>query len=75
MPLYEYICLDCKTRFDALRTMRAADEPIECKQCKGEHTSRTISVFYAKSGGKALAGSSASGCGGCAGGTCSTCGH
>jgi putative FmdB family regulatory protein len=74
MPLYEYICFDCKTRFDALRTMKEADAAIACPKCQGEHTARQLSVFFAHSDGRVVA-QSGSGCAGCAGGACATCGH
>lgn len=74
MPLYEYICMDCRKHFDALRSMKDADQQIKCVYCNSENTSRTISVFFAQSGGKVLAGSNSGGCSSCAGGSCSTCG-
>lgn len=74
MPVYEYICLDCGERFDALRSMAAADAPIACQGCSSQHTSRTISVFAAHSGGRVVAGGGSS-CGSCAGGACSSCSH
>jgi putative FmdB family regulatory protein len=73
MPVYEYVCLDCGTRFDALRPMRAADSPLACGQCESEHTSRTLSVFYAQSGGRTVAGTNGGGCGSCSGGSCAAC--
>ncbi len=74
MPVYEYVCLDCGSRFDALRPMRAADAPLACDACESEHTSRTLSVFYAQSSRRAVAGTSGScGCGSCSGGSCATC--
>ena len=72
MPVYEYVCLDCRERFDALRPMSQADTPIACRICGSEHSSRTLSVFYAQSGGRAVAGSSG-GCTSCSGGHCSSC--
>jgi putative FmdB family regulatory protein len=76
MPIYEYFCLDCNQKFESLRPMKDADEPICCDNCHGEHTSRTLTVFNAHSGGRAIAGaSSASSCAGCAGGSCASCGH
>src|SRR3972149_4994754 len=66
MPIYEYVCLDCGEKFDALRSMAQADAPIGCRACEGEHTSRTISVFAAVSEGRVVAGSN--GGGGSAGG-------
>jgi len=72
MPIYEYICADCGTKFEVVRLIKEADTPISCKQCKSDHTTRTISLFFAQSGGKVVAGSS-SGCAGCAGGSCASC--
>jgi putative FmdB family regulatory protein len=73
MPVYEYICLDCDTKFDALRSMSKADAPIECENCASGHTSRLISLFAAHSNGKIVAGAS-KGCASCSTHTCSTCG-
>ena len=72
MPLYEYFCADCRTTFDALRPMDKADAKIPCVKCEGRHTSRVLSVFFAHSEGKTMAGSG----GGCAceNGACG-CGH
>ena len=75
MPIYEYICKDCDTHFEAIRSMKEADSPIMCKECEGRNTRRQISVFFANSGGKAVAGTSSGGCSGCSGGSCSSCGH
>jgi len=72
MPIYEYICSDCGLKFEIVRQIKDADTPIPCKQCKSDHTARTISVFFAQSSGKVVAGSS-SGCAGCAGGSCASC--
>jgi putative FmdB family regulatory protein len=75
MPLYEYICQDCGYRFDSLRSIKQADEPISCIKCSSLHTKRALSVFNAHSGGRVIAGSKQDGCAGCSGGTCSSCGH
>ena len=81
MPIYEYVCLDCGERFETLRMMRDADMPIACSSCESEHTTRKVSVVFARSGGRMVAeaprstSSSGGGCAGCSGGSCSTCGH
>ncbi len=72
MPLYEYFCSDCRTKFDALRPMSQADDPIACEKCEGGHTARVLSVFAAVSNGKSVAGTSEAGC--ACGGACG-CGH
>ncbi len=75
MPIYEYICQDCRNEFEIIRPMSQADAPMACAQCGGENIKRKISVFYAESGGKAVAGASAPSCGSCSAGDCSSCGH
>ena len=74
MPIYEYVCLDCGERFERVRTMKEADAPISCAGCESQHTSRMLSLFFASSGGKAVAGS-AGGCASCSSGSCATCRH
>lgn len=73
MPIYEYICKDCGAHLDALRPMKDADKPLICKDCLGDHTVRQLSVFNAKSGGQAIAGTSSCNCGSCSGGSCGSC--
>jgi putative FmdB family regulatory protein len=72
MPLYEYACKDCLTEFEIIRSIKDADTGLTCLQCHSENVQRLISLFNATSNGRAIAGSS--GCGSCAGGSCSTCG-
>ena len=60
MPIYEYTCQSCHSRFDQLqRTMSAAaDDPRPpCPQCGSAQTARALSVFAvaADSGGNASA--------------------
>lgn len=74
MPIYEYVCHDCGAQYEALRAIKDADMPIACKQCESRNTARGISVFFAKSGGRVVAGNSG-GCGSCSGGSCGGCGH
>lgn len=73
MPIYEYVCSDCRTVFSALRAMQQADDPIACEACGGDHTARKISLFAAHSEGRAVAGGHG-GCASCSSGACSTCG-
>jgi len=77
MPLYEYYCADCEIKFEALRRMSQADDPIACVRCKGTNTSRAISVFAAisKGSGESRSLGSASGCASCSATSCATCGQ
>lgn len=74
MPLYEYQCSDCKTRFDALRAMSEADAAIACPKCGSENTGRTISLFSAVGSEGVITGAGSS-CGSCTpSASCATCG-
>ena len=73
MPIYEYQCPDCGQVFDALRPMAKADDPLPCTHCGRRGAVRKISVFYAHSNGRSVAGSAPS-CSGCHATSCSTCG-
>jgi len=72
MPIYEYKCLDCGEKFEALRSMKDSDSPIACQNCASDHTSRTITVFYAQSGGRVIAGGNSS-CMNCSSNSCASC--
>lgn len=75
MPIYEYVCQDCGYEFDALRPMKEAEKPIDCKKCASQHTQKAISVFFAQSDGRSVKATSGGGCGNCSGGSCGSCGH
>ena len=64
MPLYEYYCADCGIKFETLRKMSQADNPIACVRCEGMSTSRAISLFAAISKGSGGESRSLSGTGG-----------
>ena len=72
MPIYEYVCNNCGTQFDALRSMNDADAVIECKKCLSSTTKRKLSVCFARSNDRQISGNSHK-CSGCGGGTCSHC--
>ncbi len=44
MPIYEYTCSSCKTKFEKLvRSM--ADQSAQCPNCGSKKTQRELSVF------------------------------
>lgn len=49
MPLYEYYCADCQTKFERLVGHQHADE-VACAKCHGGKVRRLLSVFAAKRG-------------------------
>ncbi|HEY8492173.1 MAG TPA: zinc ribbon domain-containing protein [Dehalococcoidia bacterium] len=46
MPLYEYYCRTCGTKFELLRPMSRAEEPAACPQGH-PGAERTVSLFAA----------------------------
>ncbi|KAF0112472.1 MAG: FmdB family regulatory protein [Chloroflexi bacterium] len=74
MPIYEYRCSNCQTKFEVIRAMKDSDAEIPCKSCNSADTKRVLSLCYAKSEGRSTS-SGSHGCGGCSGGSCSSCSH
>ena len=51
MPIYEYSCDDCGTKFEKL-VRRAADVPeLECPSCGQKHLKQELSTFAAHANG------------------------
>ena len=50
MPLYEYYCSDCKSKFELIVSHRHADD-IVCMKCQSEKVRRLLSVFALARGG------------------------
>jgi putative FmdB family regulatory protein len=73
MPIYEYNCLDCGARFDALRAIKDADAPILCNQCESKHTKRDFGFLCPER--RACSCWHGGGCAGCESGSCSSCNH
>ena len=75
MPMYEYRCPDCDSRFEKLRRMSEAEQPAECPQCASKAASRQLSGFAAVTAGGGSGMEMGGGCakpgcgpGGCGGG-------
>ncbi len=45
MPIFEYICEDCQTKFETLKAAQYKDENIECPKCKSVNCRKLLSVF------------------------------
>jgi putative FmdB family regulatory protein len=46
MPIYEYTCQKCNTKFEQLvRTMSGSETKFKCPKCGSEKTARALSVF------------------------------
>ena len=75
MPLYEYYCSQCETRFELLRSMSRSNDLATCPNGH-EGALRVPSVFSAVSkgaGGEMAPIGGDSACNTCASSSCSTC--
>jgi putative FmdB family regulatory protein len=72
MPVYEYFCRTCNSRYDKLRPLREADAPGTCPTCNEQNSIRTLSVFITVSNSPKSESTAPALHGGCAcGGACS----
>ena len=70
MPLHEYLCHECESRFEAITPAAKADD-VRCPMCRSVQTRRLISVI-AGVGGRTSGASAPAAVpsGGCCGGSC-----
>ena len=71
MPLYEYVCDKCETRFEALRPASRMDDPAPCPDGH-PRARRVLSTFAMARGGESFPEAESFGGGGCGGG-CTNC--
>jgi putative FmdB family regulatory protein len=74
MPIYEYVCTDCDSKFEKIRPVSCATEPAPCPTCQKD-AGRVLSRFacfttddsgmMAPVGGDACSSCSASSCDSC----------
>jgi len=74
MPIYEYVCADCDTKFEKIRPVSCATEPSPCPICTKD-ADRVLSRFACfttdETGMSAPVGGSS--CSGCTASTCTSC--
>jgi putative FmdB family regulatory protein len=51
MPLYDYLCRDCGNTFEKLRSIKDADQGLECPHCHSAQIERLLSTFSSSSPG------------------------
>jgi putative FmdB family regulatory protein len=71
MPIYEYVCDDCGTRYE--RIVMNGNAKISCPKCSSAKGTIQLSVFAAhgaKSAGGPAASADSGPAGGCCGGAC-----
>ncbi|MGA2135774.1 MAG: zinc ribbon domain-containing protein [Bryobacteraceae bacterium] len=47
MPIYEYKCQDCGTKFEKLMRRSSDSSSLECPSCGEKHLSQELSTFAA----------------------------
>ncbi len=62
MPIHEYRCRDCDTRFERFVSGKGR---IECPDCESKRVDRLLSVFAVSSGSARSSSQPASACGSC----------
>ena len=66
MPMFEFVCRDCKRSFEELMTFAQMENgEAVCPQCGSKKVERNLSTFATKSG---MSGGGGGGCGGGGGG-------
>ena len=45
MPIYEYACKNCDTKFEKLVRSMNSSEKVDCPKCGSTKTARALSVF------------------------------
>ncbi|MGA2115967.1 MAG: zinc ribbon domain-containing protein [Bryobacteraceae bacterium] len=51
MPIYEYLCQDCGTKFEKLVRRQAETPELECPKCGEKRLKQELSTFAAHAGG------------------------
>ena len=53
MPIYEYICQDCDTKYDKFIRSLLAKIELECPQCGSARAEKALSAFSTNSSSRA----------------------
>jgi len=65
MPIYEYRCLDCNTKFEQIVSLTSPKEKITCVKCKSGRVQKAISASsyrLSTSSGSSIPSGALSGC-------------
>jgi putative FmdB family regulatory protein len=53
MPIYEYSCADCGTKFEKLIRRQTDTDSLACPSCGQSHLNPELSIFSARANGPA----------------------
>ena len=77
MPIYEYVCSECNSKFEQMRPLSQSGQMADCPKCHkpARRKMSTFAVFSATLGGvpKTVPGAGKSSCSSCRSDNCSTC--
>jgi putative FmdB family regulatory protein len=71
MPIYEYVCDKCHSKFELLKSMSQSGEDAACPKCGGR-ARRALSAFVSNSDEPGFSGGGSS-CSSCSSDSCSSC--
>jgi putative FmdB family regulatory protein len=63
MPIFEYVCQNCGTKFEKLVLSSRRTTSLQCPQCGAEDVKKALSVFGSTGSAASGAASAAAGCG------------
>lgn len=76
MPIFEYRCQECNTKYDVLVKSSAAGNEVACPKCQSTNNKKLFSTFSAQANGSSVSQGCADGscgyapAGGCSSGMC-----
>lgn len=76
MPIYEFQCNNCTSRFEEYFASSSPNPALKCPQCGSKKVNKIFSTFGmggSSDSGLPEAGSSGSACGSCSATSCDTC--
>ncbi len=65
MPIFEYVCQKCGTRFETLVRFQREETEVACESCGSRQVKRELSVFSAHASASPKPAPRAGGCGRC----------
>jgi putative FmdB family regulatory protein len=75
MPLFEYQCKSCNTKYEVLHKSTEKTEDVTCPECRSKESKKLLSSFSASMGTSSSGGCASGNCdmpygGGCQSGMC-----
>jgi putative FmdB family regulatory protein len=52
MPVYQYVCKECKKEFEQVLTLKEHDQLVRCPKCGSTEVEQLAAAFYAVTSSK-----------------------